>query len=262
MPNRKSFNPCRFRHAIPRQSHLCGEEPAFTWTLTLARPGSLLDNQTPVMGVLSTCFGISVCLLTCSEMAVVLALFGGCGYTSLKYHSADCQHVLFEANPTLHRGALAVRPGQRSPPSMLPHHSPGMPALILLVALLSLLLIGCDSQSAPRFTKVPVDQIGVSGGVASFVCQATGEPKPRVTWNKKGKKVNSQRIETIEFDEGAGAVLRIQPLRTPRDENIYECIGENSEGEVTVSAKLSILRVDYDKDILVVGMKTGESMKY
>ncbi|MGH0155384.1 UNVERIFIED_CONTAM: hypothetical protein FKN15_066793, partial [Acipenser sinensis] len=95
---------------------------------------------------------------------------------------------------------------------------------------------------APRFTKVPVDQIGVSGGVASFVCQATGEPKPRVTWNKKGKKVNSQRIETIEFDEGAGAVLRIQPLRTPRDENIYECIGENSEGEVTVSAKLSILR--------------------
>ncbi|XP_058871070.1 receptor-type tyrosine-protein phosphatase S isoform X7 [Acipenser ruthenus] len=127
---------------------------------------------------------------------------------------------------------------------MLPHHSPGMPALILLVALLSLLLIGCDSQSAPRFTKVPVDQIGVSGGVASFVCQATGEPKPRVTWNKKGKKVNSQRIETIEFDEGAGAVLRIQPLRTPRDENIYECIGENSEGEVTVSAKLSILRED------------------
>ncbi|XP_041086561.1 receptor-type tyrosine-protein phosphatase S-like isoform X12 [Polyodon spathula] len=127
---------------------------------------------------------------------------------------------------------------------MVPHHSPRMPAFILLVALLSLLLIGCDSQSAPRFTKVPVDQIGVSGGVASFVCQATGEPKPRVTWNKKGKKVNSQRIETIEFDEGAGAVLRIQPLRTPRDENIYECIGENSEGEVTVSAKLSILRED------------------
>lgn len=47
----------------------------------------------------------------------------------------------------------------------------------------------------PRFTKVPVDQIGVSGGVVSFVCQATGDPKPRVSWNKKGKKVNSQRIE-------------------------------------------------------------------
>uniref|UniRef100_A0A8C7C9W6 protein-tyrosine-phosphatase n=1 Tax=Oncorhynchus kisutch TaxID=8019 RepID=A0A8C7C9W6_ONCKI len=96
----------------------------------------------------------------------------------------------------------------------------------------------------PRFTKVPVDQIGVSGGVVSFVCQATGDPKPRVSWNKKGKKVNSQRIETIEFDEGAGAVLRIQPLRAPRDENIYECVAENSEGEVNVNAKLSIIRED------------------
>ncbi|CAB1324679.1 unnamed protein product [Coregonus sp. 'balchen'] len=71
---------------------------------------------------------------------------------------------------------------------------------------------------------------------------ATGDPKPRVSWNKKGKKVNSQRIETIEFDEGAGAVLRIQPLRAPRDENIYECVAENSEGEVNVNAKLSIIR--------------------
>uniref|UniRef100_A0A3P8WEX5 protein-tyrosine-phosphatase n=1 Tax=Cynoglossus semilaevis TaxID=244447 RepID=A0A3P8WEX5_CYNSE len=96
----------------------------------------------------------------------------------------------------------------------------------------------------PRFTKVPVDQTGVSGGVVSFVCQATGDPKPRVSWNKKGKKVNSQRIETIEFDEGAGAVLRIQPLRAPRDENTYECVAENSEGEITVNAQLSIIRED------------------
>uniref|UniRef100_A0A8C5DMZ1 protein-tyrosine-phosphatase n=1 Tax=Gouania willdenowi TaxID=441366 RepID=A0A8C5DMZ1_GOUWI len=86
--------------------------------------------------------------------------------------------------------------------------------------------------------------IGVSGGVVSFVCQATGDPKPKVSWNKKGKKVNSQRIETIEFDEGAGAVLRIQPLRAPRDENIYECVAENTGGEVTVNAKLSIIRED------------------
>uniref|UniRef100_W5LQD4 protein-tyrosine-phosphatase n=1 Tax=Astyanax mexicanus TaxID=7994 RepID=W5LQD4_ASTMX len=98
--------------------------------------------------------------------------------------------------------------------------------------------------SPPKFTKVPVDMIGVSGGVVSFVCQATGDPKPRVSWNKKGKRVNSQRIETIEFDEGAGAVLRIQPLRAPRDENIYECVAENSEGEVSVQAKLTIIRED------------------
>ncbi|XP_029104986.1 receptor-type tyrosine-protein phosphatase S-like isoform X33 [Scleropages formosus] len=114
----------------------------------------------------------------------------------------------------------------------------------LLLPLVALLLPSCFALSPPRFTKVPIDQTGVSGGVVSFVCQATGDPKPRVTWNKKGKKVNSQRIETIEFDEGAGAVLRIQPLRAPRDENIYECKAENSEDEITVTAKLSIIRED------------------
>ncbi|KAG7456890.1 hypothetical protein MATL_G00240710 [Megalops atlanticus] len=142
------------------------------------------------------------------------------------------------------RGASALQPGRRSSArSMLPdRHLPCL--LVPLVALLLVLLTGCNALSPPRFTKIPVDQIGVSGGVVSFVCQATGDPKPRVNWNKKGKKVNSQRIETIEFDEGAGAVLRIQPLRAPRDENIYECVANNSEGEVTVTAKLSIIRED------------------
>ncbi|RXN30246.1 receptor-type tyrosine- phosphatase S-like isoform X8 [Labeo rohita] len=83
--------------------------------------------------------------------------------------------------------------------------------------------------------------IGVSRGIISFVCQATGDPKPRVTWNKKGKRITSQRIDTIEFDEGAGLVLRIQTLKAPQDESIYECVAENSEGEISVQAKLSIL---------------------
>ncbi|XP_063311672.1 receptor-type tyrosine-protein phosphatase S isoform X2 [Pelobates fuscus] len=107
-----------------------------------------------------------------------------------------------------------------------------------------LLLVGSTTGGYLQFIKKPTNEIGVSGGVASFVCQAAGDPKPRVTWNKKGKKVNSQRFETIEFDEGAGAVLRIQPLRTPRDENTYECVAQNAHGEDTVSAKLTVLRED------------------
>ncbi|XP_077331831.1 receptor-type tyrosine-protein phosphatase S isoform X14 [Lithobates pipiens] len=118
------------------------------------------------------------------------------------------------------------------------------PGVVLFVCFLSHVLSGLRADGFPEFIKKPTDEIGVSGGVASFVCQATGDPKPRVTWNKRGKKVNSQRFETIEFDEGAGAVLRIQPLRTPRDENVYECVAHNSNGEATVSAKLTVLRED------------------
>uniref|UniRef100_A0A8P4GFN7 Ig-like domain-containing protein n=1 Tax=Dicentrarchus labrax TaxID=13489 RepID=A0A8P4GFN7_DICLA len=98
------------------------------------------------------------------------------------------------------------------------------------------------SHALPEFTKVPVDQIGVSGGVISFVCQATGNPKPRVSWMKKGKKISFQHSEIIEFDEGAGSVLRIEPLRAPRDDGIYECVAENTEGNVSVSARLSVIQ--------------------
>ncbi|XP_032902541.1 receptor-type tyrosine-protein phosphatase S-like isoform X36 [Amblyraja radiata] len=129
------------------------------------------------------------------------------------------------------------------PRMLLPTHLM-MPALVFFMALLSSAVSDTMIEAPPRFMKVPSDQIGVSGGVASFICQATGSPKPRVTWNKKGKRVSSQRFEVIEFDEGAGAVLRIQPLRTPRDEAVYECQATNAIDDVTVTAKLTVLRED------------------
>ncbi|XP_064293785.1 receptor-type tyrosine-protein phosphatase delta isoform X4 [Phalacrocorax carbo] len=113
------------------------------------------------------------------------------------------------------------------------------PTVVLLC-----LLLYADAETPPKFTRTPVDQTGVSGGVASFICQATGDPRPKIVWNKKGKKVSNQRFEVIEFDDGSGSVLRIQPLRTPRDEAIYECVASNSVGEISVSTRLTVLRED------------------
>ncbi|XP_040612759.1 receptor-type tyrosine-protein phosphatase F isoform X17 [Mesocricetus auratus] len=128
---------------------------------------------------------------------------------------------------------------------MAPEPTPGRMMVPLVPALVMLgLMAGAHGDSKPVFVKVPEDQTGLSGGVASFVCQATGEPKPRITWMKKGKKVSSQRFEVIEFDDGAGSVLRIQPLRVQRDEAIYECTATNSLGEINTSAKLSVLEED------------------
>ncbi|XP_078029210.1 receptor-type tyrosine-protein phosphatase F isoform X13 [Epinephelus lanceolatus] len=112
---------------------------------------------------------------------------------------------------------------------------------LLFLLLLSCIVCSSQADSLPSFVKSPEDQTGISGGVASFVCQATGVPRPRITWMKKGKKVSSQRFEVIEFDDGAGSVLRIQPLRTHRDEAIYECTAANSAGEINTSAKLTVL---------------------
>nr|XP_021337113.1 receptor-type tyrosine-protein phosphatase F isoform X13 [Danio rerio] len=118
---------------------------------------------------------------------------------------------------------------------------PLLPVGLPLLLLLSCIQFSSQADSLPNFVRSPEDQTGISGGVASFVCQAAGEPKPRITWMKKGKKVSSQRFEVIEFDDGSGSVLRIQPLRTHRDEAIYECTATNSLGEINTSAKLTVL---------------------
>ncbi|XP_051498228.1 receptor-type tyrosine-protein phosphatase delta isoform X19 [Apus apus] len=120
----------------------------------------------------------------------------------------------------------------------------GMMNVVRPMVVLLCLLLYADAETPPKFTRTPVDQTGVSGGVASFICQATGDPRPKIVWNKKGKKVSNQRFEVIEFDDGSGSVLRIQPLRTPRDEAIYECVASNSVGEISVSTRLTVLRED------------------
>ncbi|KAG7272522.1 hypothetical protein CRUP_006811 [Coryphaenoides rupestris] len=118
--------------------------------------------------------------------------------------------------------------------------APGLWAPVCV--LLARLMLLAHAESVPSFLHAPRDQVGVSGGVASFVCQAQGEPPPLITWMKKGKKVSSQRFEVIEFDNGS--VLRIQPLRTHRDEAVYECTATNSVGEINTSAKLTVLEED------------------
>ncbi|XP_043941363.1 receptor-type tyrosine-protein phosphatase F isoform X4 [Protopterus annectens] len=123
---------------------------------------------------------------------------------------------------------------------MVPDSSSAV-CLVMVTVLMFCLGVSTDAYSEPVFIKTPEDQIGISGGVASFVCQATGDPKPRITWMKKGKRVSSQRFEVIEFDDGSGSVLRIQPLRAQRDEATYECTATNSAAEISTSAKLTVL---------------------
>uniref|UniRef100_A0AAQ4NT97 Receptor-type tyrosine-protein phosphatase S n=1 Tax=Gasterosteus aculeatus aculeatus TaxID=481459 RepID=A0AAQ4NT97_GASAC len=125
-----------------------------------------------------------------------------------------------------------------------PHTANNVPLSCLLTIFVIFYSSLCLPPAPPKFLRTPNDQTGVQGGVASFICQATGDPRPKIVWNKKGKKVSNQRFEVIEFDDGSGSVLRIQPLRTPRDEAIYECVASNSVGETSATTRLTVLRED------------------
>uniref|UniRef100_G1N1L6 protein-tyrosine-phosphatase n=1 Tax=Meleagris gallopavo TaxID=9103 RepID=G1N1L6_MELGA len=103
------------------------------------------------------------------------------------------------------------------------------------------------AYTPPKFTRTPVDQTGVSGGVASFICQATGDPRPKIVWNKKGKKVSNQRFEVLESS------LLLHPICIQdRLSVLYTC--ESTEGFSDV--KSFKLYITFSEDQIPRGFPT------
>lgn len=82
---------------------------------------------------------------------------------------------------------------------------------------------------APSIVIFPRDQTVVTGRVAVFVCTAVGNPRPQIEWRKNGKRVSTNRYTVVEMP--GGSVLRIDPVRTGKDNATYECLAENGVGE-------------------------------
>lgn len=81
----------------------------------------------------------------------------------------------------------------------------------------------------------------MSSTLLSFFLSAEG-PSPIVNHKISFNISCLSHLQVIEFDDGSGSVLRIQPLRTPRDEAIYECVASNSVGETSATTRLTVLR--------------------
>lgn len=128
--------------------------------------------------------------------------------------------------------------------------------IVGLVGQWSLARFGCDSSVTSRLVESQADRAGDVWGLRGSCCRVCSgcvlvsgvslEAAMKLCLGTQGHLLCvclfASIPQTIEFDESAGAVLRIQPLRTPRDENIYECVAQNPHGEVTVHAKLTVLR--------------------
>lgn len=83
----------------------------------------------------------------------------------------------------------------------------------------------------------------MSSAVFVLFCSVCTEGPSRIVNKKISFNISClSHLQVIEFDDGSGSVLRIQPLRTPRDDAIYECVASNSVGETSATTKLTVLR--------------------
>lgn len=83
----------------------------------------------------------------------------------------------------------------------------------------------------------PKSQHVRSGGTVAFYCAARGDPNPSLYWKKNGKRVseNHSRYQMTNFTGMGISLLRIESVRSGRDNATYECIAENGVGDAVSS---------------------------
>ena len=90
-----------------------------------------------------------------------------------------------------------------------------------------------------------------AGGIATFVCIATGDPTPHITWRKDKKPIPQRyemkywtdrpltnlligfRYQVLDFP--GGSLLRIEPVRRKPEQSQIECLAENGAGDPVYS---------------------------
>ncbi|XP_019630216.1 PREDICTED: hemicentin-1-like [Branchiostoma belcheri] len=103
---------------------------------------------------------------------------------------------------------------------------------------------GTDQPVAPSITHPPVDTTGVDGDVITLFCEAN--MKLNILWQKGGRTIipgARNRYDVIEYHNGRASALRIDPLRSPRDNDTFTCRAEsvNDGSVVEASAAINIL---------------------
>ena len=76
-------------------------------------------------------------------------------------------------------------------------------------------------------------EVSVRDREVAFKCLATGEPTPTITWRKDGELLREDRRHIISRE---GTLSIIDPR--PEDQGQYECLAQNTAGEVASEAKL------------------------
>lgn len=70
----------------------------------------------------------------------------------------------------------------------------------------------------------------IEGNELILFCNATGNPKPDITWTKKGKSCELPTSETLTLTK-----------LTREDQSIYECEAKNYLGSTQVFTKITVL---------------------
>eukprot|EP00061_Rhincodon_typus_P018098 g47123.t1 len=82
---------------------------------------------------------------------------------------------------------------------------------------------------APIISPAPTNITAVANVQAELSCEASGAPKPEVTWKKNGKPLNFNMQQNMYRLLPSGSLVII--LATTQDTALYECVASNEAGD-------------------------------
>lgn len=81
------------------------------------------------------------------------------------------------------------------------------------------------------------------GGCQRFECRVIGYPRPTIQWFKDGRNITND--ERYEFDYSIDGIITMVICNvTEKDQGVYSCRAENSEGWAATAAFLNVRVVD------------------
>ncbi|XP_060083389.1 tyrosine-protein phosphatase Lar-like [Ylistrum balloti] len=114
----------------------------------------------------------------------------------------------------------------------------------------SLVVVVNNAFDPPQITQAPRNQKVAEDSIISFFCKASGNPQPRFTWERDGKRINPKRTRYFIYDMPHGSVLRIEPVKARRDQATFSCIADNGIGvPARANSTLKVYAMNRDKGI-------------
>lgn len=99
-------------------------------------------------------------------------------------------------------------------------------------------------EDAPEIVVAPLNTTTIEGRSAVLFCNATGSPKPNVTWSKGGSNTTLSSFEELILDN----------LTRSHCGTKYKCIITNYLGSVEASARVTVYckyKYTYSKEIML-----------
>ena len=99
-----------------------------------------------------------------------------------------------------------------------------------------------------EITVHPKNKTRIEGVDVTFSCNATGNPKPTISWSRSGSPVHTSNNSRFSFSEGKKELTITNVNRT--DSGKYQCVASNSLGNDTSDAATLNVQCKYGLTLL------------